>query len=106
MPPISSRSLIAAPEIGSPTRRLYRSLLRSLTPPSPSRDCRSSFTNVRETKMTHSLEIQIEELRAELTGTISDSERREIKIELELAQAELAIITAEQEDRAVPEPPF
>ncbi len=26
--------------------------------------------------MTHSLEIQIEELRAELTGTISDSERR------------------------------
>ncbi|MBD9524835.1 hypothetical protein IB262_33750 [Ensifer sp. ENS02] len=56
--------------------------------------------------MTHSLEIQIEELRAKLTGTISDSERREIKIELELAQAELAIITAEQEDRAVPEPPF
>ncbi|MBD9560631.1 hypothetical protein [Ensifer sp. ENS03] len=56
--------------------------------------------------MTHSLEIQIEELRAELTGTISDSERREIKIELELAQAELAIITAQQEDRAVPEPPF
>lgn len=65
-----------------------------------------SVINVRETKMTHSLEIQIEELRAELTGTISDSERREIKIELELAQAELAIITAEQEDRAVPEPPF
>lgn len=76
VPPISSRSLIAAPEIGSPTRRLCRSLLRSLTSPSPSRDCRSSFTNVRETKMTHSLEIQIEELRAELTGTISDRERR------------------------------
>ena len=63
--PNFARTLEERPhEIGSPTPRLCRSLARSLTPPSPSRAGWPSFTNVKETKMTYELEIQIEELRA------------------------------------------
>lgn len=97
---------LAAPEIGSPTPRLCRSLSRSLTPPSRSRTRRSSFTSVKETKMTYSLEIQIEELRAELRNAIDGAERRQIQAELEIIQAELAIAAAELDGLAKIEPPF
>lgn len=56
--------------------------------------------------MTYELEIQIEELRAELNNACDAAERREIRTELELARAELAIITAEQDGSVDAEPPF
>ncbi|CAK7261607.1 MULTISPECIES: hypothetical protein [unclassified Shinella] len=56
--------------------------------------------------MTYELEIQIEELRAELRDAYDASERRQIQAELECAQAELAIIIAEQDGRLDAEPPF
>lgn len=43
------------------------------------------------------IEQHIEELRAELKNACDVTERREIEAELEMAQAELAIITAEQD---------
>jgi hypothetical protein len=52
------------------------------------------------------LEQHIEELRLELREAIDLVERREIGIELELARAELAVITAEQEGKIDAEPPF
>lgn len=56
--------------------------------------------------MTYELEIQIEELRAELNNACDAAERREFQTELELARAELAIIIAEQDGRLDAEPPF
>lgn len=75
-------------------------------PAIPSRARRSSFTNVKETKMTYELEIQIEELRAELRNAVDGSERRQIQVELEVAQAELAIAAAEMEGLVEVQPPF
>ncbi len=56
--------------------------------------------------MTISLEQQIEELRLELQVAVDPAERREIAAELEAAQAELAVIIAEQEGAIEAEPPF
>ncbi|ULJ82737.1 hypothetical protein MF410_34485 (plasmid) [Rhizobium sp. C104] len=56
--------------------------------------------------MTYALEIQIEELRLELRNAFDASERRKIKADLECAQAELAVIIAEQDGRLEAEPPF
>ncbi len=67
---------------------------------------RSSLTNVKETKMTYELEIQIEELRAELRDAVDGAERRQIQAELEIAQAELAIAAAEMDGLVEAEPPF
>jgi hypothetical protein len=55
------------------------------------------------TTMTIALEIQIEELRAELRNADA-AECRDIEAELEMAQAELAI--AEQEGTLDAAPPF
>ena len=56
--------------------------------------------------MTNELEIQIEELRAELRNAIDGAERRQIQTELEIAQAELTVAVAEQGDLAEADPPF
>lgn len=56
--------------------------------------------------MTISLEMQIEELKAELKAVLDASERRQIAAELELVLAELAAIEAEQDGRVSAEPPF
>ncbi|EMS95734.1 MULTISPECIES: hypothetical protein [Rhizobium/Agrobacterium group] len=56
--------------------------------------------------MTISLEIQREELRAELRNACDPAERRQIAAELEMVQAELAAIEAEQDGRVSAEPPF
>ena len=56
--------------------------------------------------MTISLEMQIEELKAELRAVLDASERRQIAVELEMALAELAVIEAEQDARISGEPPF
>ena len=55
--------------------------------------------------MTTALEIQIEELRAELRNA-DPAERRQIAVELELAQAELAAEIAEQDSSIDAAPPF
>lgn len=52
------------------------------------------------------IEQHIEELRAELKNACDAGERRGIQTELDLAQAELAIITAEQDGSVDAEPPF
>ncbi|GEO87579.1 MULTISPECIES: hypothetical protein [Alphaproteobacteria] len=52
------------------------------------------------------IEHHIEELRAELKNACDAVERRKIQTELDLAQAELAIITAEQDGSVDAEPPF
>lgn len=49
------------------------------------------------------IEQHIEELRAELKNA---AERCELQTELDLAQTELAIITAEQDGSVDAEPPF
>ncbi len=56
--------------------------------------------------MTISLEMQREELRAELRNASDPAERRQIAAELEMVQAELATIEAEQDGRNSAEPPF
>ncbi len=56
--------------------------------------------------MAYALETKIEELRAELRNACDVNERREIRAELECAQAELAIIVAEQDGHLEAEPPF
>ncbi|MBX4898746.1 hypothetical protein [Rhizobium bangladeshense] len=56
--------------------------------------------------MTYELEIQIEELRAELRNAVDGAERRQIQAELEIAQAELAIAAAEMEGLVEAELPF
>lgn len=55
--------------------------------------------------MTYALELQVLELQAELNHC-DPAERRQIAAELELAQAELAVIVAEQEGAIDAEPPF
>jgi hypothetical protein len=77
-----------------------------LDPAIPSRRWSPSFTNVKETTMTYALEIQVEELRAEMRAVVDAAERRQIKAELELAQAELAAALAEQDGSHSSEPPF
>lgn len=52
------------------------------------------------------IEQHIEELRAELKNACDAAERREIQTQLALAQAELAISTAEQNSSVDAEPPF
>lgn len=56
--------------------------------------------------MTYELEIQIEELRAELRNAVDGAERRQIQAELEVLQAELAVAAAEMNGLADAEPPF
>ncbi|WP_200844336.1 hypothetical protein [Rhizobium sp. 18065] len=56
--------------------------------------------------MTYELEIQIEELRAELRNAVDVAERLQIEAELEVAQAELAVAFAELVGLAEAEPPF
>ncbi|MCA1366778.1 hypothetical protein I6F15_05085 [Bradyrhizobium sp. BRP14] len=55
--------------------------------------------------MTITLDIHIEELRAELRNA-DPAERRQIEAELQIAQAELIAAEAEQEDTMDAEPPF
>ena len=55
--------------------------------------------------MTNALEIQVEELRAELRNA-DPAERRQLEAELELAQAELAVAIAEQDGTIDTAPPF
>jgi len=52
------------------------------------------------------LEIQIEELRAELRNAGDACERRQIKAELEILRAEFAVIAAEQSKTIQSVPPF
>ncbi|MBB3313348.1 hypothetical protein FHT78_005140 [Rhizobium sp. BK196] len=52
------------------------------------------------------IEQHIEELRAELNNTLDAVERREIEAELQFAQADLAVLVAEQEGVISAEPPF
>lgn len=56
--------------------------------------------------MTYELEIQIEELRAELRNAVEGAERRQIQAELDIAQAEMIVAAAEMEGLAEAEPPF
>ncbi|MNI46945.1 hypothetical protein D3C73_1014330 [compost metagenome] len=56
--------------------------------------------------MTYDIEIQIEELRAELVNAFDNTERRQITAELEMARAELAALIANQADAIATEPPF
>lgn len=56
--------------------------------------------------MTYSIEIQIEELKAEARSVMTLAERRQIEAEIELAQAELEVMMAEQDGSIVAEPPF
>lgn len=56
--------------------------------------------------MTISLEMQREELRAEFRNACDPAERRQIAAELEMVQAELAAIEAEQDGRISAELPF
>lgn len=56
--------------------------------------------------MTISIESHIEELRAELRNADDQVERAQIRIELDLAEAELAVSIAEQSGEFDPEPPF
>jgi len=52
------------------------------------------------------IEQQIQELRAELNACVEPAERRQIEAELEIAQAELTMILAEQDGSINAEPPF
>ena len=56
--------------------------------------------------MTCILETELEELRAEMNACIDPAERRQIAMELELIQAELAVIIAEQDGAIDAPPPF
>ncbi|WP_167354109.1 hypothetical protein [Sinorhizobium saheli] len=56
--------------------------------------------------MTISLELQVEQLRAELKNAVELKERREIETELELVRAELLVAIAEQEGEFDAAPPF
>jgi hypothetical protein len=77
-----------------------------LTRPDPLDPRGVIFTLSKEkTTMTIATEIQVEELRAELRNADA-AERRQIEAELELAQAELAAATAEQEGTFDAAPPF
>jgi len=52
------------------------------------------------------IEQHIEELRAELKSVCDAAERRQIETELELAEADLAVMLAEQDGAVEAEPPF
>ena len=52
------------------------------------------------------IEQQIDELRLELRNACDAAERRQIAAELELAQAELVVLMAEQDGLVDAEPPF
>jgi hypothetical protein len=52
------------------------------------------------------IEQHIEELRRELNSVCDAAERRQIETELELAEADLAVMLAEQEGAVEAEPPF
>ena len=52
------------------------------------------------------IEQHIEELRAELRNAWDTAERRQIEVELQLAEADLAVMLAEQEGAVEAEPPF
>ena len=56
--------------------------------------------------MTYELEIQIEELRAELRNAVDGAERRQIQAELDIAQAEMIVAAAEMDGLSEAEPPF
>jgi hypothetical protein len=56
--------------------------------------------------MTISIESHIEELKAELRNAGDHVERAEIRAELEIAEAELALAIAEQSGDVDAEPPF
>ncbi|SEI19528.1 hypothetical protein SAMN05216228_10464 [Rhizobium tibeticum] len=56
--------------------------------------------------MTYDIEIEIEELRAELRNACDAGERRQIEIELDVAQAELAAAVALQNETVDREPPY
>lgn len=56
--------------------------------------------------MMMSLEILIEELRAELSNTWDPAERRLLIAELDLAWAELQVLVAKQSGAQDTEPPF
>lgn len=51
-------------------------------------------------------EQHIEELRLELKSVCNAAERRQIETELQLAEADLAVMLAEQEGAVEAEPPF
>lgn len=93
--PNFARALRERPhEIGSPTRRLWRSLSRSLTPPfHPAWKLRLSQTQGDQAMR---IEQHIEELRAELRNSCDAAERREIATELKLAERELAAVETYQ----------
>jgi hypothetical protein len=55
---------------------------------------------------TMTIEQHIEELLAELRNAFDAGERREIAVDLELAEAELIVARAEQEGRIDTGPPF
>lgn len=52
------------------------------------------------------IEQHIEELRAELKNACDAAERRQIEVELQLAQADLTVMLAEQNGAIDAEPPF
>jgi len=56
--------------------------------------------------MTISIESHIEELKAELRNAGDNVERGQIRAELQLAEAELALAIAEQAGEVDAEPPF
>ena len=56
--------------------------------------------------MTYELEIQIEELRAELRNAVDGAERRQIQAELDIGQAEMIVAAAEMDGLSEAEPPF
>lgn len=56
--------------------------------------------------MTYDIEIQIEELRAELRNACEVGERRQIQTELDAAQAELAAAVALLNETVDREPPY
>ncbi|KNY31134.1 hypothetical protein AKG12_25970 [Agrobacterium sp. SUL3] len=58
-----------------------------------------------EMKMTYELEIQIEELRAELRNAVDGTERRQIQAELATAEAKFAEEEAAFDAMMIAEPP-
>ncbi|WP_187182057.1 hypothetical protein [Rhizobium sp. WL3] len=62
--------------------------------------------SAQQTTMTMSLEMQVEELRAEMKNACDANECRQIAVELEPAQAALAAVEAEQDVRVSAKPPF
>ncbi len=93
-------------KIGSPTRRRWRSRTAILDPSRSSRLQGVIFHIIKETTtMTITLEVHIEELRAELRNA-DPTERSQIEAELQIAQAELIAAETKQEDTIDAEPPF